>query len=229
MSQKNLNLKIIFRLIIGSLFYVGFLFGTAGTFKWPEAWLFIIIFFSFSITATIWLKKNNPELLKDRMIFMKKSARSWDKAIVIATIPFLIALLIILGLDAVRYQWSHVIFAAKAISFIIIIVSLALVFWVMKENTYLSRVVEIQKERQHKVITTGPYRYVRHPLYVAAIVLLFCLPIALGSLYALIPAVFLIIAFIIRTYLEDKTLHKELPGYKEYAKKTKYRLLPGVW
>jgi len=99
----------------------------------------------------------------------------------------------------------------------------------MKENTFLSRHVEIQKDRGHKVITTRPYGFVRHPMYIGATILMLCLPVALGSLYALIPAVFFVIFIIIRTVLEDKTLHKELEGYAEYAKKTKYRLLPGVW
>ena len=225
----NLNVKIIVRLVIGFLFIIAFLFGTAGTFSWPEAWLYIIIQFSFSTTLSIWLKKNNPELLKDRMTFMKKSAKSWDKAIMIGTIPFFIALLIIPGLDAVRYQWSQVSFALKTISFIVIIASLALVSWVRKEDAYHSTVGEMPKEQQHKLITTGPYKYVRHPIHLGVIALFFCLPIALGSLYGLIPAAFLVIAIIIRTHLENKTFHKELPGYKEYAKKTKYRLLPGIW
>jgi protein-S-isoprenylcysteine O-methyltransferase Ste14 len=219
MPQKNLYIKVMIRLLIGFIFIAGFLFGTAGTFNWPEAWLYIIIQFSLSITFYTWLKKNNPELLKDRLIFRKKTAKSWDKAITTGSLPFLIALLIVPGLDAVRYQWSQVSLAIKTIGFLAI----------MKENAYLSRVVEIQKERQHKVITTGPYKYVRHPMYVGIITLGLCLPLALGSLYGLIPAVFLVIAVIIRTYLEDKTLYEELPGYKEYAKKTKYRLLPGVW
>ena len=93
----------------------------------------------------------------------------------------------------------------------------------------VSRVGEKQKEQQHILITTGPYKYVRHPIYVGLIPYLVCLPIALGSLYGLIPVAFLVIGLIIRIHLEDKTLHKELPGYKEYAKKTKYRLLLGIW
>jgi len=224
----NLSAKIIVKLVIGFLFITAFLFGAAGTFSWPEAWLYIIIQFSVSIALSIWLKKNYPEFLEDQMS-RKKSAKSWDKAIRIGTIPFFIALLIIPGLDAIRYQWSHVSFAQKTISFIVIIASLALISWVRKENACLSRVVEIQKEQQHILITTGPYKYVRHPIYVGLIAYLCCLPIALGSLYGLIPAAFLVIGMIIRIHLEDKTLHKELPGYKEYAKKTKYRLLPGIW
>jgi protein-S-isoprenylcysteine O-methyltransferase Ste14 len=99
----------------------------------------------------------------------------------------------------------------------------------MRENTYLSRVVEVQKEKGHKVITTGPYKYVRHPMYVAVILLYFSIPLALSSLIALIPSSLLAIIIIIRTHLEDRTLHKELLGYEEYGKKVKYKLLPGVW
>jgi protein-S-isoprenylcysteine O-methyltransferase Ste14 len=104
-----------------------------------------------------------------------------------------------------------------------------LIFRVMKENTFLSRVVEIQEDRGHTVVTTGPYKVVRHPMYVGAIALLFAIPLALGSIYGLIPAVLMTIAFILRTSLEDKTLHAELQGYLDYAQQTKYRLLPGIW
>jgi protein-S-isoprenylcysteine O-methyltransferase Ste14 len=229
MAQKRLIIKLIVRLVSAFIIFVGILFATAGTFKWPEAWLLIFIFFSYSITAAIWLRKNNPDLLADRLIFMKKTGKPWDRALMLGILPFSIALLIIPGLDAVRYQWSQVPLVLKIISFAIIITAAVWSFWVMKENTYLSRVVEIQSERQHSVITTGPYKYVRHPMYLGGIVFIVFTPLALGSLFGLIPASFTITVFIIRTYLEDRTLNQELPGYNEYAEKTKYRLLPGVW
>lgn len=99
----------------------------------------------------------------------------------------------------------------------------------MRENTYLSQVVKIDKERGHHVITTGPYALVRHPMYTVVIVLLFAVPVALGSRFALILAVFLTVLLIVRTCLEDRTLHIELEGYVEYANKTHYRLIPGIW
>jgi protein-S-isoprenylcysteine O-methyltransferase Ste14 len=99
----------------------------------------------------------------------------------------------------------------------------------MRENTYLSQVVKIDKERSHHVITTGPYALVRHPMYTVIIVLLFAVPVALGSRLALILAMFLTVLLIVRTYLEDRTLHAELEGYPEYAKQTLYRLIPGIW
>jgi protein-S-isoprenylcysteine O-methyltransferase Ste14 len=104
-----------------------------------------------------------------------------------------------------------------------------LVFWTMTENTYLSEIVRIQKERGHRVCTTGPYKYVRHPMYAGVILIILCLPLALGSFYSLIPGSLIILLFILRTFLEDKTLQDELPGYRDYAGRVRYKLIPGIW
>jgi len=229
MAERSIKRRITVRIIVGIVFVCAVFFGTAGTFNWPEAWVYMIIQFGWAIALSVFLMRFNPELAKDRLTFMKKTAKSWDKAIIFGSIPIYTAYILLPGLDAVRYQWSKVPIFVKAICFAVVIVSFSWIFWIMKENAYLSRVVEVQKEKQHKVVTTGPYRYVRHPMYAGVIVLLFCLPLALGSLYALIPAAFLTMLFIIRTHLEDKTLHRELDGYGDYAKKTRYRLIPKIW
>lgn len=229
MGQKGLIAKLIARFIIGLVLIGAILFGTAGTFDWPEAWIFIVIQFGWSAALTIYLWSHDPELLKDRLKFAKKSAKGWDKVMIFVSMPFYILYLVIPGFDAVRYQWSHVPVWAKVACFILLVVSFLWISWIMKENTFLSRFVEIQKERGHKVITTGPYKFVRHPMYIGAPIILICLPLALGSFYALIPAAFCVLYVVIRTYLEDKTLHKELEGYVEYAQRTKYRLIPGIW
>jgi protein-S-isoprenylcysteine O-methyltransferase Ste14 len=229
MAEKGLIAKLIARFIIGLIIIGAILFGTAGTFNWPEAWVFLIIQFGWSAALTVYLWNHDPELLKDRLKFTKKSAKGWDKVLTIVSIPFYIPYLVIPGLDAVRYQWSHVPVWAKVACFILMTASFLWISRIMKENTYLSRFVEIQEERGHKVITTGPYKFVRHPMYIGATILMLVLPVALGSLYALIPAAFCAAYVIIRTALEDRTLHKELEGYVEYAQKTKYRLIPGIW
>jgi protein-S-isoprenylcysteine O-methyltransferase Ste14 len=229
MAEKGLIVRIIVRFISGLIVIGAILFGTAGTFNWTEAWIYLVIQFGWSISLSIYLWKHDIELLKDRMKIAKKSAKGWDKVMTFVIMPFYIPYLGLPGLDAVRYQWSSVPVWVKAVCFIVLIASFMWITWIMKENTFLSRFVEIQEDRGHKVITTGPYRFVRHPMYISALLLMIALPIALGSLYALIPMVFIIVFIIIRTHLEDKTLHNELEGYVEYAQKTKYRLIPGIW
>jgi len=229
MEHRRLVIHVIVRIVLGMLFFGAFFFGTAGTWNWPEAWLLVGIQFAVSAAMSIWLFQYNPELMKDRLAFMKRSAKGWDKVIIIGSIPLFLALLIIPGLDALRYKWSSVPLGVKAISFFVIVCGWSLVFWVMKENAYLSRVVEIQKAKGHTVVTSGPYSLVRHPMYVGVMFMFVAIPLALGSAYGVIPGVLLIILFVIRTFFEDRTLHKELPGYAEYAQKTRYRLFPGVW
>ena len=99
----------------------------------------------------------------------------------------------------------------------------------MRENTYLSQVVKIDQERGHQVVTSGPYALVRHPMCTVAIILLLAVPVALGSRFGLILSIFLTLLLIVRTYFEDRTLHAELNGYREYAMQTRHRLIPGVW
>ena len=117
----------------------------------------------------------------------------------------------------------------QAVALVGLALACGLVFWVTAANTYLSRLVRIQEDRGHQVVTTGPYRFVRHPMYAGLVVLIPCLPLFLGSWWALVPAGLIAILFVIRTALEDRTLRAELPGYAEYAQHVRYRLLPGIW
>lgn len=220
--------KLIIKTVATVLFLFALIFVPAGTLNWPEPWLFLLLYFAVLTGALIWMKKKAPGLLKERMS-KKKDVKSWDKKIITTYTLLLMALLVVPGLDAVRFRWSEVPFIIKALGFIGYIPAMGFAFWAMKENAYLSDVVRIQDDRGHSVCTTGPYRYVRHPMYVGVILIMLCLPLSLGSLYAFIPASIIVVLFILRTSLEDKTLQEELPGYKEYAQKVRYRLLPGVW
>lgn len=231
MSNKDSSKLIIpVKIVIMIIFFMALIFVPAGTFKWLEAWIFLLLYFLFVAALVIWLKKNDPELLKERMTAKKKkNVKGWDRAIIFAYTLLVPALIVLAGLDAVRFRWSKVPLAIKVLGFIGFVPVLILVFWTINENSYLSEMVRIQEERGHQVCTTGPYRYVRHPMYVGVIIFLFCLPLCLGSLYALIPASLSVILFILRTALEDKTLQQELSGYKEYTEKVRYRLIPGMW
>jgi protein-S-isoprenylcysteine O-methyltransferase Ste14 len=223
-SKVTLIIRTVAALVIlPALFFV-----PAGTLNWPEAWAFIILYLVVVFGILIWLKKNDPGLLKERMR-TKKEAKRWDKYIILAYTLLLMIMPMVIGVDAVRFRWSRVPLALKALGFIGFIPAAALSFWAIRENTYLSDMVVIQDDRGHKVCTTGPYRYARHPMYLGVIFLFLCLPVALGSFYGFIPGIIIVILFLIRTSLEDQTLQKELPGYQEYAKKVRYKLMPGVW
>lgn len=227
MSNNNSKPDPVIKFILMYIILALALFLPAWTIFWLQGWIYIIIMIIFSTTYITYLKKKDPELLNARA--KTKATESWDKKIGFFAGIFIIAMYILPGFDTVRFHWSHVPFIVNIIGFIGMTLSLILFFLVNRENTYLSRIVEIQEERGHRVITTGPYKIVRHPMYFAVIVLYICHCLALGSLYALIPCTGVIITIIIRTSYEDKKLLEQLEGYKEYAQKTRYRLIPGIW
>lgn len=230
MKKRGVESKTarIIKAVITVLLLFILIFVPAGTLNWPEAWLFLFLYFAIVTGLLIWMKKNAPGLLKERMS-RKKERKSWDKKIMTVYPILLIFLLVIPGFDAVRFQWSKVSLVAKTFGFIGFFFAAGFAFGAIRENAFASDVVRIQDDRGHRVCTTGPYRYVRHPMYVGVILVLLCFPLALGSFYSYIPVFLIIALFIVRTALEDKTLQEELPGYKEYAQKVRYRLLPGVW
>lgn len=227
-SRSQSKAILIIKTVVTVLFTLTVLFLPAGTLNWPEAWLFLLFYFTVVTGMMIWMKKKSPGLLKERMT-RKKEAKSWDRKFMIAYSFLLVVLLAVPGFDAVRFRWSEVPLIFKVFGFIGYIPGWTFAFWAMKENAYASDIVRIQADRGHTVCTTGPYRYVRHPMYAGNILFLLFFPLALGSLYSFIPAFIIVVLFIIRTSLEDRTLLEELPGYKEYSQKVRYRLLPGVW
>jgi len=226
------NLKTWLSLVVRmSLFAVALLW-PAGTWQWWEAWVVVGLWTVFGIVMTYYLLRHDPALLAERMklVPLHNEQKAWDKVIMLLFFIAGIGLYLVPGFDVVRYGWSDPL--PLWISIFAMFVHLPCFLflgWVMRENTFLSQVVRIDEDRGHQVVTTGPYSLVRHPMYTVVIILLFAVPVALGSRFALILAMFLTILLIIRTYLEDRTLHKELEGYPEYAQKTRYRLIPGIW
>jgi len=217
-------LKIVAAVILlPALFFV-----PAGTLNWPEAWIFIGLYLAVTYGMVLWMKKKNPALLKERQR-KKPEAKRWDKILVRVYSGVLTVMFILVGLDAVRFRWSRVPVALKAVGFLGLLPAAALMFWALRENAYLSNMVYIQEERGHRVCTTGPYRHVRHPYYAGVILFFLSIPLALGSFYGLIPGFAISLLFVARTVLEDRTLRRELPGYQDYALKVRYRLLPGIW
>ena len=231
-KQQQSNVKLWLSLVIRMTLFAIALLWPAGTIKWWEAWVVIGLWTFFSIVMSMFLSRHDPDLLAERMKLLpiQKDQKAWDKLMMLFFTIAGIALYIVPGFDVIRYQWTEPLPVwLEIIAMLIHLPCFWFLWWVMRENTYLSQVVKIDNERGHQVITSGPYAIVRHPMYLVVIVLLFAVPVALGSRYSLILALILTLLIIVRTYFEDQTLHEELQGYPEYAKKTTYRLMPGVW
>ena len=214
-----------------TLFAVGLMW-PAGTWRWWEAWVLVGLWTVYGLVIINYLLRNDPTLLAERLklVPLQKEQKVWDKALMLLFFIAGIGLYMLPGFDVMRYEWSDPLpLWVRVTAMLVHVPCLILLVWIMRENTYLSQVVKIDKKRAHKVITTGPYALVRHPMYTVAIILLFAVPLALGSRFALMISLFLTLLLIIRTYFEDRTLHTELDGYPEYAKQTTYRLIPGIW
>ena len=204
------------------------LFLPAGTWRWPAAWLFIGLYLVFAAPVGVWLLRTNPDLLARRLDWAKRAPKKWDRALLAAYTPVYASVYVLAGLDF-RYAWSDLPAVLRAVAFVPVGAFYVLLALVLRENAFLSRVVEVHPEAGHRVITTGPYAHVRHPMYAGYVVWLLATPVALGSVPALVPAGIVSVGMIVRTVLEDRTLHAELPGYPQYAAKVRWRLLPHVF
>ena len=223
-TKKNI-LKRLIQVTISVILIAILLLVSAGKTDWIYAWVYIISsVLVIIINACIF----PPELISERGR-KKDNVEKWDKLITrLLTLPWF-ALYIVSGLD-IRFglslelaSWIHI------SGLVIFILGNALVSWAMISNIYFSTAVRIQYDRGHTVSIGGPYRFMRHPGYLGMIIYLLATPLALGSFWAFIPASLTVILFIIRTAFEDNTLKNKLEGYKEYAERVKYRLIPGIW
>ena len=229
--QKHTRMGVIRWLIreyLGTLFVGVILFWTAGTINWLMAWLLVGIYAAWVTASALLIIPKNPELLVERAS-RKKSSETWDNIIMAVFGVTTIVKFFLAGLDY-RYSWtSQISEQIQILTVFVTVLGFYLVTWAMTVNAYFSMTNRIQNERGHSVATGGPYRIVRHPGYVGTILTELSVPIMLGSLWALIPGVISVVLLVIRTRLEDKMLQEKLSGYVAYTRKTKYRLIPGVW
>lgn len=208
-----------------------FLFIPVGTLNWPSAWIFLLLQGGFGLTIGFWLAKHDPELLKERLSFViQRGQKKWDKLVMILFSILQITWLPFIAFDVARSQTDMIPFLVKVLAAILIIIGFSIFYLVFKENTYASPVVKIQKVREHKIVTTGPYRYVRHPMYSGATLYFLGIPLLLGSWYGLFFTFFLTILLIIRAMLEEKALTEEFSNsYKEYVQRVHYRFIPFIY
>jgi protein-S-isoprenylcysteine O-methyltransferase Ste14 len=212
------------------LVFVVLLFGAAGTLFWPAAWIFLIMFFGWSVMITGLIARDDPALLAERMKPLFQHGQPlWDKIILVSVVLLFAAWLILMGLDAVRFRWFVMPLWLQWLGAAGVIASMWIYQLAFRANTFLANVVRIQDERGHKVVSTGPYGIVRHPLYAGVLLFLPMTALMLGSWAGLAFASLIAIAVIVRTALEDRELRRSLDGYVDNARRVRYRLLPGVW
>lgn len=231
MAEKNVNIKNLVAEISGM--FVAFalaLFLPAGTFRWIPGWIFLILFFGFVVIMSMWLLKHDPDLLKERMTGLRRSdQKRWDKLLMSMVLIVFVVWIVLMPLDAVRFQWSQMPVWIQAIGAIILIISLYLFYLVIRENPFLSPAIRVQKERKQVVISTGPYHHIRHPYYSASILFFLGTTLLLGSWYGLILALILTGLVVIRALMEERTLQKELQDYNIYMAQVKHRFIPYIW
>ena len=234
-NQSPLNKQIPVRMylifVLYTLLFPAVIFLAGGTLRWPAGWWYYGLSVGATIISRLIVARVNPDQLTERGTGMAAdNAKSWDRTLsMLVGFVIPVVALVVIGLDH-RGSWSPV-FPSWVSPFAIILLTFgyALATWAFVVNKFFSGVVRIQHDRGHHVISSGPYRFVRHPGYLGGLFSIIATPILLGSLWGFVPVVVYMAVLITRTALEDRTLQEELPGYWEFSKKTRYRLLPGIW
>jgi protein-S-isoprenylcysteine O-methyltransferase Ste14 len=218
-------------LIVVYLFIPFVLLVCGGDFGWWQAWVYALLIVAAGIGGRIWAERRHPGLLAERQnIENIKRAKTWDKVLApLMALSVSFPLVIVAGLDH-RNGWSPVFpLWLIVLGFILILLGYAFASWALVENRFFSSIVRIQTDRGHEVCDSGPYRVVRHPGYAGNVLALPGIVLALGSVWTFIPVAVALIITVIRTVLEDQTLKEELPGYGDYARRVRYRLIPKIY
>ncbi|NPV41618.1 MAG: isoprenylcysteine carboxylmethyltransferase family protein [Anaerolineae bacterium] len=223
-DKKTLIRKLIFLFIFFIALYALLFFTSAGTFDYWQAWMYLLVLVVIQFAMTVYLLKTDPELLQRRLQFSER--RKTQKRLISFSIPLFFLISTLPGLDQ-RFGWSNLSAAVSILAEVLVVVSYGIIALVFRENSYTSRIVEVAPGQ--KVIDTGPYALVRHPMYVGAMLMYLMMPLALGSWVAFLVSLLMIFFIVFRIRDEEKTLLEGLPGYREYTRKVKYRLIPGIW
>lgn len=231
MGLGQVPTRYLVRLPLILILQAAVLFVSAGRFDLPRAWIYLGAISIQTLASVMLIYRFNPTLIMGRaQSITKQDIKAWDKVLMPAGLVMqYVVLLAVIGLDVGRFQWSSLGIPYAVVGFVLLVLGAVLGVWAAISNPYYEAVVRIQKDRDQKVVTTGPYRIVRHPGYIGASLGAVSTPLIIGSVFGLVPAGIIVILLLVRTALEDKTLRNELDGYAEYADKVKYRLLPWVW
>ncbi len=229
-TQKIFTLRVIVQMVLVVVVFPLLPLLISGQWGWWQAWAYAILSVLTFIVSRVLAHRAHPDLIAERARFMDaKDTKPWDKVLAPLLAFGSVAIVAVAGVDRL-FGWTPGFgIAAHMIALAFIVIGFAFSSWALIENRFFAGTVRIQTERGHQVVSTGPYRIVRHPGYAGVMVSYACVPILLDSFWAFIPTALLGVVLIVRTLLEDRILQAELPGYQEYARRTRYRLLPGIW
>lgn len=224
MIAKLLLQNLIWVVVMGAL-----LFMPAGTLHWRAAWIFLGTIAILGIAGGSWLAKHDPALLAERMHPMMQSDQPAADKIFMLVFGF-VALIwfLAIGFDK-RYHASDMPLALQVLGFAMLVLSGGFIMWVMRENSFAAPVVKLQTERGHRVVSTGPYAWVRHPMYSGTVLFFVGAPLLLGSWWGVAMSPLFVLLFAIRVRIEERALVAGLPDYADYARRVRYRLVPGLW
>jgi len=229
-AGAKLIAKLLVEIAVMLAIFAGVLFGAAGTLDWPSGWAFLALFAATSVTISLWLASIDPGLLAERLKPpVQKDQKPWDRVFLLGVTIGYIAWLALMAWDARRTAWSHVPVWAQVVGAGLIVASYLGIAWVFRTNSFAAPVIKIQAERRQTVVSTGPYAFVRHPMYAFALPQFVGGPLMLGSWWGLAGAMLLTLAVAARTLGEEKMLRAELDGYDDYARRVRWRYVPGVW
>ncbi|MFC2253991.1 isoprenylcysteine carboxylmethyltransferase family protein [Labrys portucalensis] len=223
---------MIVKLVLQNLVFVGImglvLFLSAGTLAWTAAWFYLVVSLAVGLAAGLWLAWTDPGLLAERMRLKAPEQPSADKWFMLVFLVVAVVWFVVIGLER-RLRAPTMPLPLEAVGLVLYLASTLFVMWVFRENSFAAPVVKVQAERHHHVVSTGPYAFVRHPMYAGVMLYFIGTPLLIGSWWglAMMPVFFL--AFALRSRIEERTLMTGLPGYADYARSVRYRMVPGIW
>ena len=217
------------QLLGASAWWTGSIFLSGGRLDWVRGWISVVLWITGMTAIGVIGYRYNPAVMNARAQRHRKDTKHFDKVFWAFYLPLVFIQPAVAGLDVVRFSWSSMPFGFVYPGAIAFVLGIPLLAWVLCVNPFAEATVRIQTDRAQTVVTSGPYRFVRHPMYVGALLMYLGMPMVLGSVGALILGLAIVGLMIWRTSREDETLRQELPGYEEFIKRTRYRLLPGVW